>query len=89
MQERRVGKKTRKKGWKKVILRPVNKEEMQIIQCWECGQGIDKYNSWTNQYKIKYTRIADLDMITLELIVKTGTKGKLLNCTLKCEKAKF
>ncbi len=41
MQERRVGKKERKKGWKKVILRPVNKEEMAIIQCWECGQGIE------------------------------------------------
>jgi hypothetical protein len=35
----------------------------------------DKYNSWPNQHKIKYTRITDLNMITLELIVKTGTKG--------------
>jgi hypothetical protein len=41
MQERRVGKIERKKGWKKVILRPVNKEKMPIIQCWECGQGIE------------------------------------------------
>jgi hypothetical protein len=41
MQKRRVGKKTRKKGWKKVILRHENKEEMPITQCWECGQGIE------------------------------------------------
>ncbi len=34
--------------------------------------------------------ITDLDLISLELIVKTGTKGfELLNCTLKCEKVKF
>jgi hypothetical protein len=41
MQERRVGKKNKKKRLEKVILRPVNKEEMPIIQCWECGQGIE------------------------------------------------
>jgi hypothetical protein len=41
MRERCVGKTTRKIGWKTVILRPVNKEEMSIIQCWECGQEIE------------------------------------------------
>jgi hypothetical protein len=34
-------KKNKKKRLEKVILRPVNKEEMPIIQCWECGQGIE------------------------------------------------
>jgi hypothetical protein len=49
----------------------------------------DKYNSLPYQYKIKYTRITDLDMITLELIVKTGTKGLTFKLHLKCEKAKY